>query len=282
MSMQPMYSLWIDESERDQYLAVGGFFAPIDINNKIITQWRDMKVSLGLDEDAEVKWTLSQSHPTRKQLNKIREQTKTLCERAIELISGWEEITCIVCVMKDERDRRFRFWRKHSVRDFYCEALRYVLQRVAEEAEIQQLSQIQIVCDTPGLGNEKFYQRTIRRGRKAIFDFFKEHYKKGVDVGPGKNVSKKSLKDLGFQPSILVADATYHDMLQIADVIVGCTSAWVTSIAKDHQRKWNIEQFKLLSKRFRCRYGDPTFFGDGFILWPWQKELWTKLQQSLR
>ena len=107
--MQPMYSLWIDESERDQYLAVGGFFAPIDINNKIITQWRDMKVSLGLDEDAEVKWTLSQSHPTRKQLNEIGKQTKTLCERAIKLISGWEEITCIVCVMKDERDRRFWF-----------------------------------------------------------------------------------------------------------------------------------------------------------------------------
>jgi hypothetical protein len=279
-----MHSLWIDESERGEFLGVGGFFTSIDDIKDIVADWKDMKVSIGLKKTSEVKWNFDKDHPTKKQLIELGESTKTLSAKAIKLISGLERITCLVCVMRDTRNKAMlkRVWKKTSVRDFYCEALKYLLHRLAEEAEIESWNQALIFCDTPSLGRNDYSSGAIRRGSKAIFNRYEEYYEQGVGVGPNKIYSDKPLEQLGFHPSICISDATYHDMLQIADVIVGVTMDWFISSIKDRQEKWVLDCFQSITKLFRNRHGYPEFFGDGFIMFPSDTEIWRKLQQSLQ
>jgi hypothetical protein len=108
-----MHSLWIDESERGEFLGVGGFFTSIDDIKDIVADWKDMKVSIGLKKTSEVKWNFDKDHPTKKQLIELGESTKTLSAKAIKLISGLERITCLVCVMRDTRNKAMlkRVWK---------------------------------------------------------------------------------------------------------------------------------------------------------------------------
>jgi hypothetical protein len=280
-----MLSLWVDESEKGSLLAVGGVLVEWDAVLGIIQQWHQMKVELGLDPHAEVKWNLPQGHPTRKRLESQARTTRDLAEKAIQTIVS-TEIYCIVAVMFDLRQLAWwkRIWSKASVRDFYCEGLRYVLQRAAEEVVERQASGCVVVCDTPGLGKDRFVSGSIRRGPKALEEAYAKWYVAGVEVGPGWRHHHGALKEIGFHPSALVSDATFHDMLQIADVVVGITRDWVVSVEERKSEAWLVEQMKALSQRFRSRhgYGVPPFWGDGLILWPHQDILYQHLQQSLK
>jgi len=279
-----MLSLWVDESEKGSLLAVGGVLVEWDAVLGI-QQWHEMKVGLGLDPDAEVKWNLPQNHPTRKRLENQARTTRDLAEKAIQAIVS-TGMSCIVAVMFDLRQPVWwkRRWSKASVRDFYCEGLRYVLQRAAEEVVERQASGCVVVCDTPGLDKgRRFVFRSIRRGPKALEEAYAKWYVEGVEVGPGGRHHHGALKEIGFHPSVLVSDATFHDMLQIADVVVGITRNWVVSVEERKSEAWLVKQMKALSQRFRSRhgYGTPSFWGDGLILWPHRESLWTRLQQSL-
>jgi len=287
MPLSQYYSVWIDESEKGKWLAVGGFWIPLEKQQDLITAWENMKKSFDLSKDAEIKWHFHERHPVRKELESKGKKTKHLLEKATKIVQDFEHITCVVCVIKDERKNPF--WKRKlnnlSPRDFYCEAFKYVLQRVAEDAEYEKWGGLLIICDTPSTGGKKAISLgAIKRGHKAVFNAYRNYYKNGVGIGPSKKFSDKALRDLNFQPSILISDATYHDLLQIADIIVGCTLAWVDCVEKgEHSRKqWVIEQFKKISNKFRSKYGNPSFWGDGLIIWPWQHELWKDLQNSLK
>jgi hypothetical protein len=172
------------------------------------------------------------------------------------------------------------FWSKASVRDFYCEGLKYLIQRVAEEVVEAKLQDCVVVCDTPELGTKPFDLGAIRRGPRAVEKTYGDWYRHGVSVGPGRKHHGGPLADIGFHPSILIGDATYHDMLQIADVVAGVTREWVVAVRDNRANSWEVDCFKAVSVRFRTRHGNPDFFGDGFVLWPWDNELWTSLQRA--
>jgi len=240
----------------------------------------------GLPEDVEIKWSLSEKHPTRLLLDKLGKSTKDLAEASISFIQKREDITCLAAVMTECRSVpiwRKVIWSGASVRDFYCEGLRYVLQRVAEEVELESISQTTIVLDTPSLGKAKFSRGTIERGTRGVFERYRDWYASGVGPGPSRAISQKPLQDLGFDPAVLVSAASYHDLLQVADVVVGCTTSWVKDIVRGARSSFATELTKQLSANFRNRYPSAGhFFGDGFVLWPMDLPLWTNLQHSLR
>jgi len=280
------FGAWFDESERGNILALGGFFAPITKVDSLVSGWRDMKVSLNLDPWAEVKWKLSEDHPTRKQLEAADHTTRELSEKALEIITNQATITGLVTVMIESRREDTKNMIKRvskilpSVRDFYCEALGYLLQRLAEGAEEDYWTSCIIVCDNPGLGKKKFRMGKLWREPTAHYKKYKNCYENGPGVGPGKKLSEKGLYALRFYPSLVVADATFDDMLQIADIIVGCTADWVSHIAKDKEDTWLQERFIQLVGILRNKYGSPGFWGDGLVLWP-RNELWYKVRRAV-
>jgi len=283
-----LFGAWFDEAERGNILVLGGFFAPFVAVNSLVSDWRNLKKSLGLEPWAEVKWKLSQKHPTRRQLEKASHTTRELSKKAVETIATWPTVTGLVAVMietrREETTRMIKdlFGMSASVRDFYCEALEYLLQRLAEEAEEDQWDGCFVACDTPGLGKGKLRWGKLWREPAAHYKKYKNCFEVGPGHGPGKRFSEKSLCSLGFYPSLLIADATFDDMLQIADVIVGCIADWVGSVSNGDVDPWLLGLAKKMAGILRSQHGSPNFWGDGLILWPPQSELRRKLQQSIQ
>lgn len=276
-------SFWVDESEKGNMLAVGGIIVPVDEIPSIVKEWRSMKEKIGLEPYAEIKWTLPPDHPTRSALGHKGLKPKYLLEKAIDFIASQLAVKCAVAVMWDIRNLdKWKQQRKDaSVRDFYCAGLKMALQRVAEECAEDNKKLCLVVCDEPGLGKTSFSNRSIKRGSQALEESFKEWYENGVGLGPGGQHHFGSLRELFFQPSPWRAHAKFHDMLQIADVIVGITRDWVAKIKQGKTDPWVINQIKKIQKKFRQKYGKPSLWGDGLILWPYDLNLWNKLKRSL-
>lgn len=219
-------SLWIDESEREPLLALGGVIVEWSAVVGLVQQWRAMKVSVGLRPDSEVKWNLPRRHQVREDLARAGLLTRDLLAKAVQCLASLTlSMSFIVIAMFDKRrmDWWKIIWPKASARDFYCEALKYTVQRAAEEVTETGASGCVVICDTPELGTREFAGGSIRRGRKAVEKEYAQWYEQGVGVGPGRQHHRGALKSVGFHPSIFVADATYHDVLQIVDVAVGVT-----------------------------------------------------------
>jgi len=279
-------SVWIDESEKGEFLVVAGVLVPWDSVPSIVRGWRDLKEDFGLSRDAEIKWNVPSDHPTRMKIEELGKKTKDLLNDASDFITQQDELVCVSIAMAEKR-ADVSFWKKYiwsqaSVRDFFCEGLKYLLQRVAEEVVLVKACSCVVICDTPELGKKAFTSGSIRRGRKAVEESCRDWYRNGVSVGPGKKHHDGPLEEIGFHPSILIGDATYHDMLQIADIVAGVTRAWIINVRDGCTNSWEVDRFKVVSSRFRRRYGSPKFFGDGFVLWPWDNQLWEKLQISIR
>jgi len=278
-------SVWVDESEKGDILVVAGVLAAWDAVPRVVENWRTLKASLGLPPEAEIKWNLPSGHPTRQALDRGGRTTRDLCIEATDFVAGQNDLSCIAIVMLDQRNIPFWrewLWSKASVRDFYCEGLKYLIQRVAEEVVEVGHQACVVVCDTPELGTKPFESGTIKRGIGAMESTYAKWYQSGVGVGPGKQYHEGPLADIGFHPSVLIGDATYHDMLQIADVVAGVTREWVDAVRANRVGSWEVDRLKGISVRFRRRHGNPEFFGDGFVLWPRQEQLWIALQQSVR
>jgi len=280
-----LLSVWIDESEKGDILVVSGVLCNWAAVLRIVNDWRKLKTALGLPPEAEIKWNLTSGHPTRKALEKLGKTTKELCEHAVDFIAKRDDLTCVAACMLEQRNLSLwkKLWDKASVRDFYCEGLKYLIQRAAEEVVEAKLQGCVIICDTPELGKKTFASGAIRRGRKAVEEAYQDWYRSGVGLGPGGQHYEGSLGDIGFHPSVFIGDATYHDMLQIADVVAGVTREWVSAVQNNPGinpgTSWETVCFKAVSGRFRSRHGKPGFFGDGFVLWPWQNELWERLKE---
>ena len=285
MTAKKIFGAWFDEAERGKMLVLGGFFAPLTDIHSMAKDWREMKQSLGLHPWVEIKWKLPQDHDTRRQLEKAGHTTRELAENALNTISEWSQITVLAGGMIDvRRDWWQQILGKTSSRDFYCEGLRYLLQRLGEEAVETGWDASIVICDTPSLGKKKKRLGAIRRGATAHYEIYKRCYERGSDVGPGRRYPDTPLSELPFYPSLLVGDATFDDMLQVADVIVGAIADWVVSVRKGKRDVWLVECIKKLVPLFRSRHGSPDFWGDGFFLWPKKEKekLWPQLRSSLR
>jgi hypothetical protein len=277
-------SVWIDESGKGDMLVVAGVLCDWDAVPGIVNEWRNVKTAVGLPREVEVKWNVPERHSTREALTRVQRTSKELREQAVKFVTGRYDLTFIAVVMLEYRDLSFwrdRVWRKASVQDFYCEGLKYLVQRVAQEVVEARFQSCAIICDTPELGRESFTFRAIRRGSTAVEKTYQDWYRSGAGRGPGGQHKVVPLCEIGFHPSVLIRDATYYDMLQIADVEAGVTREWVGAARENRETSWKVECFKAISGRFRSRHGTPGLFGDGFVLWPSNPGLWEQLKRSL-
>ncbi len=276
-----MYSIWIDESIREgKFLTIGGFYCHDYAIPSLVYHWREFKNQCGFREDEELHY---------------QEAPSDLKLRIAEELSNWRTLTAVVATMLEMRSEAVRKHTRHESSthprkkrkipvDFYCEGLRYILQRVAEESALEHWNLASIICDKPELGEEEYTDRTILLGRQAPFKKYRRWYSYGVGRGPGPEYPQRGLKDLNFQPSIFLSDPSYHDMLQIADCIVGITSKWMNVVVKGERMdpSWNIVLNNFI-RLYRNRYGWGPFncFQDGLIIHPYMKSLNEKIIESL-
>ncbi len=283
-----MFAMFLDESEQGRFLGIGGYMVKLAELGSIEQSWHQMKRNMGLEPDDEVKWNLPRNHPTRKKLESRGRKTKKLNENMIDCIAQLDISVCVVVMIEKRSSSWWRtlIGRKPNIRDFYCEGLRYLLQRLGEtliESKIVSLPSFCIVDKPEGIkqGQRPIPGKSLKwlqMGPKAPFELYRQVIRDGPGEGP-KRLGNRPLRDLGCHSGLLVSHASHNDLLQIADCIVGCVTSWVRDIDKSEVNYWLIEQVKKLIPKFRG--GSKEMFGDGLILWPKEEELWAKLQQTL-
>ena len=237
-----MLAMLVDESEQGQFLGIGGYIAELVKLSYIEQSWRRMKSNIGLDPDDEVKWNLPQNHPTRRKLEAMEKKTKQLNEMMIECIAQLDISICVV-IMTEGRGFIRQLLGKRSVRDFYCEGLRYLLQRFAETLTESSLGDVFpflpsfCIVDRPeGIKrlqapNWASSLKCLKKGPKAPFELYRQAMREGPGEGP-KRLGNHPLRDLGSHSGLLMSHASHNDLLQIADCIVGCVTSWVHDTGK--------------------------------------------------
>lgn len=110
-----VFSLWIDESEKGNFLSVGGILVELNYVPRLINEWRHMKFNLGVAEDAEFKWNIGRDHPVRRAIESSRFTTRGIREKAIEFIAGNNELFLIIVLMFDERKEFWKFLYKKNL-----------------------------------------------------------------------------------------------------------------------------------------------------------------------
>lgn len=278
-----MPGAYLDESEQAPFLGIGGFYASVQYLPRIEAAWRKMKVDdLGLDPDDELKWNLPEDHSTRKKLDAAGKGGRLRNEVMIGTLASLP-LTIVCVVMRDNRGPRWRqIIGQRSVRDFYCEGLRYALQRCGNQAyQMAGAEQWMCVVDRPEgltkLSSRSASTQWLDHGLKAAHALYREAMTNGPGRGPQGPVLP--LRQLGFGSGLLVGHASHDDLLQIADCIAGAVTSLVKDTADGKATTWLIGIVKTLVPRFRGGRGG--MFGDGFVLWPTDQALWAALMASL-
>jgi hypothetical protein len=278
-----MPSLYADECQQGVFLGIGGFYAGIADLPRIEAAWRDMKVRvLGLDPDDELKWNLPEDHPTRRKLNGSGRGGPIRNEAMVAVVAA-QPVTLVCAVMSDVRSPWWRqFTGQRSVRDFYCEGLKYVLQRLGDEAYARPTGEPSLcVVDRPaGLTKLETYWRSTRwleHGLKAAHQLYRRVMTDGPGRGPRGQVA--SLRQAGFASGLLVGYASHDDLLQVADCVIGAVTSLVRDTSDGRASDWLVGLVRSLVPKFRGAGAE--MFGNGFVLWPPQIPLWNSLQARL-
>ena len=189
-----------------------------------------------------------------------------------------------VCVVM--RDTRSPGWQtiigRRSARDFYCEGLKYVLQRFGEEAHARAGDEPWFcVVDRPeGLrkvGLPWPSTQWLEHGLKAAHELYRNVMAEGPGRGPQGEV--RPLRQARFASGLLVGHASHDDLLQMADCVSGAVTSLVKDSAGGSASDWLVGSVRAMVPGFRG--GRAGMFGDGLVVWPMHLDLWNSLKRRL-
>ncbi len=118
----------------------------------------------------------------------------------------------------------------------------------------------------------------MERGLDAAYDAYARWHLSGFNR-PYDRLG--SLAVLGFESSFYQCHDVRSDAMQIADFAAGCAGAFVGELAR---RRPGIARdcLRIIARRFRASgtmgYG---MWGDGFVLWPPNDDLWAAAKGAL-
>lgn len=216
--------LVLDESQRGDVLAIGGFLAPARELSRLVDEWRELKQEqLGIDPSSEVKFTMPEEHPTRQVLDGRGITRKDLCPI---LLQGVRDMGILLLA-----DVVFPVLDNLLPWALYVDALKWCIRRFANHVEMDVRGSAEgphwVLVDMPPSPGEidqmpPRLQDLYKYRGTAPFDGYQRLYWEPEDFGSGRRGTP--LRDLDFGPTLVAAHARHSDLLQIADAVAGCVA----------------------------------------------------------
>lgn len=264
-------TFWLDESYRSRYITLGGFFCHSANTGQVANIWRGLKQSFGLEPESELKYTISEDHPSRAGLD---EGGWVQAVRVPAMLAAIADMPLVIVVTTIEDGRLAH---DRHVTDMYPDALRWVLRGFAIGVHGPEQHHHLVITDAPpGVGDLRRVavsrrMRSLLRSRGTYaFDIYRDLYE---HIQHTSTIQWPSLRELGFESCLLSSHARYSDHLQIADVIVGAVRDFVeynlqgaNSWGQLPEPSWRDENLGVLMPRFR-RQGD-LVWNRGFGFFP--------------
>lgn len=311
-----MAVMYLDESEQGDFLAVGGFYCHDRDVPPVESAWADMKVGMGLDPAQPMKWS-PQGIPQQQLKGTIGIDEAR--RRAASVITGLP-LEIVVVVLQERRgsyvvlgpsstgvvEADIAEWKEiypqgGGVRHFYLRGVEFTLQRFADHLGLlapESRGPSHLVLDdlqwasSPGKMTKKLKAQLdsmpgtdswvirdwIETGLQALCAAYARWHRTGF-AQPYARLG--SLGALGCESSFHECHGDWSDAMQIADFVAGTTGAFVSEVARG---KLGIARdcVRALRSRFRATgtigYG---MWGNGFVLWPPNADLWNKAKGAL-
>jgi hypothetical protein len=268
------YYLHLDESYRGKVIAVGGFICAAEDLRAVEDAWVEMRDEMDLDEDAPLKWNLSQSSAVRKKLDAAGWDNRARRTAMIGVIRE-ASITLLADVIYDERESR------RPPLDYYKEALDWLLLRfrnyVTDQA-VQPPGPHMVVLDQPSPAPPARATEDPRFSwlvnRETIwYRVYRRAYLDGWRFPWARHGKVHSLRSDGFYPSVVISHAKFNPLLEIADAVAGLSLDFAYyNINKAEGEElpdvdWQDEQFMRVARKFRAKWnGDILTYG--FAVFP--------------
>lgn len=315
-----MSVMYLDESvhgsKDGDFLAVGGFYCSDGDLGRIESTWAEMKGDLGLDPSDPLKWSPQRSAQDRL---KTMSGVDNARRKAANLIAGLP-IEIVAIVLQERRgtyvvlgteaddtiedsfvDWKNLFPQHEGVRHFYLRGVEFAVQRLADHVQGVPTSEREpsrLVLENlewasnPGKMTKKLKRKLdkipetdswvirdwMERGARAVREAYARWYRSGF-AEPYKRFG--SLEALGFESTFHECHDEWSDAMQIADFVVGCTGAFLRDVASGKQGVAR-ECVRAIRPRLRANGSIGCgMWGNGFVLWPPNRDLWNTAKGAL-
>jgi len=291
--------LVLDESERGEFLAVGGLIVPTGRACDLEAEWRQLKANCGLSAELPLKWA-----PPRESVARLRAGGLNVDDirRSVCQWVGRRSDILALAMVHEERRRGLLRPGRGGVRDFYATGVAFAVQRFAEVvadpkfADRPHVVVLDSIAWSRGRRSPLWDNRITRfhvqlmwgskrqaivpwmaKGHKALLESYGEWHRRGFS-----DVKIPPLEQRGFVSSFLEAQGDRMDMLQIADCVCGCAAELFFSVASGQPFPVARECMRTLLPVFCRMTGFGTdVWGDGIVLYPPNDELWWRVRRLL-
>ena len=263
------WALYLDESERENLLTVGGFMAPKVSLDDIASAWRELKAdTFNIPAEIELKSTYGKREKARRLLDaKGWTQAKRVPEM-LETIADMDDLILISNTMVDLRG-------KNEPKDYYIDTLYWCVRTFANHVSSclgKPPGPHMVVIDYPPAPTS-LAQRFVS---PRVLDAYNVETTTAAFIGyqarywspeSYNNKVAPAYRDLDFLPSLAAAHAKHDELLQVADVVAGCVNDFLSY----NYSKWadgNLPEMAYQDHNFRVLI--PSFHRTGWRIAPYQ------------
>lgn len=218
--------LYLDESERENLLTVGGFMTRNTNLDDVASGWRDLKTAtFGVPADTELKYTFGKREKARRLLERKEWSQAQRVPAMLDRIASNESLVLISNTVVDLRG-------KNEPKDYYIDTLFWCIRAFANHVGGclgRPPGPHMVVIDYPpsptSLAKRFVSPRVLDaydvETTTAAFIGYQKRYWEPEPYNRGR---APAYRDLNFLPSLTAAHAKHDELLQIADVVAGCVN----------------------------------------------------------
>jgi len=306
--------MYLDESEQGDFLAVGGFYCRLADVRAVEAAWAKAKGGLDLGPGEPLKWSPQGTVQERLKGTLGVDEAR---RRAAAAIADFP-IEIVAVVLQERRGSYYLLgqgsddtievaeWKDvhpqgGGVRHFYLRGVEFALQRFADHLQVVapvDREPCHVVLENlewasnPGKMTKKLTAQLdkmpatdswvirdwIEKGAQALCEAYARWHRTGF-TKPYERLG--NLEALGFESTFHECHDEWSDAMQVADFIAGCFGAFVSDLSPGKQ---GVARDCARTLRPRIRASGSIgcgMWGNGFVLWPPNPQIWKKAKGAL-
>ena len=308
--------MYLDESEQGDFLAVGGFYCRVGEVREVESAWAQAKADMGLEPTQAMKWSPRGVEQERLKATIGVDEAR----RCVASVIAGLPLEIVGIVLQERRgsyavlgrcsrgvievdiaEWKDIYPRGGGARHFYPRGVEFALQRFADHLRLlapENREHSHLVLDdlqwasNPGRMTKKLTAQLekmpetdswvirdwIEKGAQALREAYARWYRTGF-AKPYERLG--NLEALGLESTFHECHDRWSDAMQVADFIAGCFGAFVSDLARGEQGVAR-DCVRALRPRIRATGSIGSgLWGNGFVLWPPNPEIWAKAKGAL-
>jgi len=272
------FYVFLDESFYGNVFCLAGILIEESKLADILSQWREFKRSLDLNELDPIKWSLGDNKEEKNIKNKIRrfllghrDWLTKFRNSALNKIASFD-LKLLASLHQDVRwYKKISSTEKLSAVDFYLYAFRFLLQRIWYQIR-DKGHEVLVILDKPP------ESKNFKGSEAKICECYRDAYEKGFQFDCNQIAP---LKNAGFFECPFIAKSDFSSFVQISDFCVGAIRKRAKDLLSNDLDSPSRTFFKTILRLF---YGsdEGNIIGRGLVVFPRDQRLHKLMTDEIR